>query len=46
MTQDEFLERILVESNTQLGNGALTKRQVGIVTRSVFDYSTGGNHVP
>ena len=40
MTQDEFLERILMESNKQLGNGVLTKRQVGIVTRSVFDQIT------
>ena len=37
MTQDQFLARVLTESDKQFGSGGLTRRQVEIVTRSVFD---------
>ena len=37
MTQDQFLARVFAESNKQLGRAGLTRRQVEVVTRSVFD---------
>ena len=37
MTQKQFLARVFADSNKQVGSGGLTKRQVEIVARSVFD---------